>query len=60
VTITVREGEEALTFEIVGEASASDADLERLQDRVAALGGRLKIEPEPGGGVRLSGSLPVG
>jgi signal transduction histidine kinase len=60
VTITVREGTEDLTFEIVGEAAASDADLERLQNRVAALGGRLTIEPEPGGGIRLSGSLPLG
>ena len=59
VTITLREDEEALTFEMVGEASASDADIERLQDRVAALGGRLTIEPEPGGGTRLSGSLPL-
>jgi signal transduction histidine kinase len=60
VSIALREDQEAITFEIVGGASASDADLERLQDRVAALGGRLTIEPEPGGGVRLSGSLPVG
>lgn len=60
VTIAVGEDGEALTFEIVGGASESDADLERLQDRVAALGGRLTIEPEPGGGVRLAGSLPVG
>jgi signal transduction histidine kinase len=60
VTIAVGEDEEALTFEIVGGASESDADLERLQDRVAALGGRLTNEPEPGGGVRLAGSLPVG
>jgi signal transduction histidine kinase len=60
VTITMREGGEALTFELVGQAAGSDADLERLQDRLAALGGRLTIEPEPGGGVRLSGSLPLG
>ena len=60
VTIAVSEDEEALTFELLGEASGSDADLERLQDRVAALGGRLTIEPEPGGGVRLAGSLPLG
>ena len=58
VTIAVGEDEEALTFEIVGEASGSDEDLEPLQDRVAALGGRLTIAPEPGGGVRLTGSLP--
>jgi signal transduction histidine kinase len=60
VTIAVGEADEALTFEIVGKASGSDADLERLQDRVAALGGRLTIEPEPGGGIRLAGSLPLG
>ena len=61
VTIAVgedEEEEEALVFEVVGEAAGSDEDLERLQDRVAALGGRLTVEPEPGGGVRLSGSLP--
>lgn len=58
VAIAVGEADEALTFEIVGKASGSDADLERLQDRVAALGGRLTIAPEPPGGVRLSGSLP--
>jgi signal transduction histidine kinase len=60
VTITLREDEEALTFEIVGEAPESNAGLERLQDRVAALGGLLTIEPAPGGGVRLSGSLRLG
>ena len=43
-----------------GRRSGSDADLDRLQDRVEALGGRLTIEPEPGGGIRLSGSLPLG
>ena len=59
VTIAVREVEEALTFEITGEAASSDADLERLQDRLAALGGRLTIEPGPEGRVRLSGSLPA-
>jgi signal transduction histidine kinase len=60
VTIAVGEDERALTFEIVGEESGSDEDLERLQDRVAALGGRLTVEPEPGGGIRLAASLPLG
>jgi signal transduction histidine kinase len=59
VTIRVREDEEALTFELVGKAAASDEDLDRLQDRVEALGGRLTSEPEPGGAIRLSGSLPL-
>ena len=56
VTIRVREAEDALTFELVGK---SEAELDRLQDRVEALGGRLTIEPDPGGGIRLSGSLPL-
>ena len=60
VTIRVREAEDALTFELVGKAAESEADLDRLRDRVEALGGRLTIEPEPGGGIRLSGSLPLG
>jgi signal transduction histidine kinase len=58
VAITVRENGDALTFEIVGKASASGAELHRLQDRVEALSGRLTIESDPGGGIRLSGSLP--
>jgi signal transduction histidine kinase len=58
VAIRVREDEDAVTFELVGNAAASDADLDRLQDRVEALGGRLTYEPEPGG-VRVSGWLPL-
>jgi signal transduction histidine kinase len=57
-TIRVREGEKALEFELVGQAS--DGELERLRDRVESLGGRLTIEPGPGGGTRLAGSLPLG
>lgn len=59
VTIRVREADDALTFELVGAGAESEADLDRLQDRLAALGGRLKIEPDAGGGIRLSGSLPL-
>ncbi|HET8752459.1 MAG TPA: histidine kinase [Gaiellaceae bacterium] len=57
VAITVREVEGALTFELAGGGSA--AELERLQDRVEALGGRLTSELGPGGVTRLSGSLPL-
>lgn len=59
VTIRVREADDALTFELAGASAESEADLGRLQDRLAALGGRLKIEPDAGGGIRLSGSLPL-
>jgi signal transduction histidine kinase len=57
-TIRVREREKALEFELVGQAS--DGELQRLRDRVESLGGRLTIEPGPGGGTRLAGSLPLG
>ena len=57
-TISVREGEGALSFEIVADTS-SEAGFEGLRDRVEALGGRLTIRPESGHGVRLSGSLPL-
>jgi signal transduction histidine kinase len=59
LAIRVREGEDALAFEVTGDAPPSDADLERLRDRVEALGGRLTMRPEPDGGIRASGSLPL-
>ncbi len=59
VTVAVRQREDALAFEVTGQAARSDADLDQLRDRVEALGGRLTIEPEPGGGIHVSGSLPV-
>jgi signal transduction histidine kinase len=58
-TVTVREGEGALAFEIVEDGARSDAGFNRLRDRVDALGGRLTIRPEPGRGTRVSGSLPL-
>ena len=63
-TITVREDEGALVFEIIEDGSGSDvatagADLASAQERVEALGGRLTIASEPGHGIRVSGSLPM-
>jgi signal transduction histidine kinase len=58
LTITVRENEDALDFEVVGNAARSDADLAPVRDRVEALGGRLTIRSGPDGGIRVSGSLP--
>jgi signal transduction histidine kinase len=66
VTVDVRDEEGALTFEVVGDgagsaaaAPRSDAGLEWMRDRVEALGGRLAIRSEPGGGTHVSGSLPL-
>jgi signal transduction histidine kinase len=65
-TITVRKEEEAIAFEVaedgawpVAAAARSDAGLDRLRDRVEALGGRLTVRSEPGRGTRVSGSLPL-
>jgi signal transduction histidine kinase len=59
-TITVREEDGALKFDVVEDAARSGAGFERLRDRVEALGGRLTIRSEPGCGTRVSGSLPLG
>jgi len=58
-TVTVRDEDGAVAFEIVGDDSGAAAGLDRLRDRVEALGGRLTIRPEPGGGTSISGSLPL-
>jgi len=57
--IRVRESEDVLAFELVGNAACSDADLDYLRDRVEALGGRLAVTSGSDGGTRVSGSLPL-
>ena len=69
VTVTVREEERALSFEIVeavedgarsGATPASSAgELDRLRDRVEAFGGPLVIRSGPGSGLHVVGSLPL-
>jgi signal transduction histidine kinase len=63
-TVTVQDEERALAFEVVEDGAgsaetASDELLARLRDRVEALGGQLTLQSEPGGGIRVSGSLPL-
>ncbi|MDQ3066806.1 MAG: histidine kinase [Actinomycetota bacterium] len=58
-TVTVRDEEGAVAFEVVEDGDYSAGGLERLRDRVEALGGRLTIRSEPGRGTRVSGSLPL-
>ena len=53
-TITVREREGTLAFEIGAQGDRSSSGLERLRDRIEALGGRLKVESDC-----VSGSLPL-
>ena len=59
VTISVREGQDTLAFEVIGPAAGSDGDLGRVRDRVEALGGQLTIRSERDGRTRASGSLPL-
>ena len=58
-TVTVRDQDGALAFEIIEDGDRLDAGLESLRDRVEALGGRLTIRSEPGHRTRVSGSLPL-
>ena len=55
-TVTVREEEGELAFEVVADRAGSAAGLEGLRDRVEALGGRMTIGSKPG---RVAGSLPL-
>jgi signal transduction histidine kinase len=57
--ISVREGDDALTFEIVNSAARSEAGFVRLRDRVEALGGRLTIRSERGTETRVAVALPL-
>lgn len=43
-----------------GGADPAGAGLAGLADRVAALGGRLAVEPRPGGGTRIAAEVPLG
>lgn len=58
-TVTVRDDEKRVDFEMVADGSRRDVVLDRLRDRVEALGGRLAIESHLGAGVRIAGWLPL-
>ena len=58
-SITVRNGQGSLDLEIAADGDHSGVGLQRVRDRVEALGGRLTITAEPGRGTRISCSLPV-
>ena len=57
-TISTRDEERALAFELDVEGGAGEPKLEGLRDRVEALGGRLTIRSEAGR-TRVAGSLPL-
>ena len=61
-TVRVRQDGGFLTVEVaddgVGGADADGSGLRGLADRVEALGGRLRIESNAGGGTRVVGEIP--
>ena len=58
VALQVRDDDGALAFELVADSDQLDAALERLHDRVEALGGWVRIHVEPGPRTRVNGSVP--
>jgi signal transduction histidine kinase len=57
--IRVRDDGTGFALDLVGAAAPSGAELERVRDRVEALGGQLTTEPAPAGGIRVSGRIPL-
>ncbi len=55
-TVTIGDEEATLAFDVVGHG----VRLERLHDRVEALGGRLTVRSASGGRSRVSASVPLG
>jgi signal transduction histidine kinase len=64
-TVSVRCEETSVVFEVTDDGDGfargrpTEGGLRRIADRVAALGGHLEIESEPGHGTRIRGSLPL-
>jgi signal transduction histidine kinase len=63
-TVTVNRAATRLTVEVVDDGAggadvAAGSGLRGLEDRVAALDGRLEIHSPPGGGTRLHAAIPL-
>jgi signal transduction histidine kinase len=66
VQIRLAQQKARVTFDVVDSGCGFDADAARggdgitnISDRVAALGGRLKVESRPGVGTRIRGEIPI-
>ena len=58
-SISVRDDGAALDVEIIGRGGQAETGVERLQDRVEALGGRLTTTTGPATEIRISCALPL-
>ena len=60
LSIGVRERDDALVFGVDSGANGFGAELDRVRQRVEAIGGRLEVRPAHDGRLNASGSLPLG
>jgi signal transduction histidine kinase len=67
VTIRVREEAGGLLFDVADDGPGFDTTTKGLgqgfvnmADRVGAIGGRLRVESQPGEGTTISGTIPLG
>ena len=67
VRITVAERDDSISFEVHDDGAGFDVDavpagvgLTNIRDRVAAVRGHVSIESTPGGGTRISATIPLG
>ena len=58
--LQVRDDHGAFAFELIADGDQLDAALERLHDRLEALGGQVRVHVEPGPRTRVNGSVPSG
>ncbi len=58
-TISVRDANGTMTFEIAIAGPLAESGLDRLRDRIEALGGRVRLEPGKDGGSHIHGSLSL-
>ncbi|MCU1459098.1 MAG: hypothetical protein JWL73_3190, partial [Actinomycetia bacterium] len=67
-TVTVREGEGALQFEVADTGAGFDLasgvqlghGFVNMSDRVGAFGGSVNVDSAPGAGTRIAGRIPLG
>ena len=58
-TVSVRDADGALTFEVAVAGRHPEARLDRLRDRIEALDGRVSVDDGHDGGARVHGWLPL-
>jgi signal transduction histidine kinase len=66
VRVTVADRDDSLSFDVRDDGAGFDPDaapagtgLTNIRDRVAAVGGRVAIDSEPGRGARVSATIPL-